>query len=94
MSTPERAEQHIDMIIEYVKKHTLSIGILLTIVGILLIIFFMLITAGEGYYWYEWQKEIVREWAFLGAPLFLIGALSLVIGVALLYSASKSIVIE
>jgi len=51
-------------------------------------------SAGEAYYWYEWQKEIVREWTFLASSLFLIGFLSLIMGVALLYSASKSIVIE
>jgi len=78
----------------YIKKHPRFPGILFTVIGILFIIFWIFMSAGEAYYWYEWQKEIVREWTFLASSLFLIGFLSLIMGVALLYSASKSIVIE
>ena len=70
-----------------VKKHPRFPGILFTVVGILFLILWMFMSAGEGSYWYEWQKQIIRELTFFAAPLFLVGILSLVMGVALLYSA-------
>jgi len=72
------------------KKHPLFPGILFTAFGIFIIIFWMFMSAGEAAYWYEWQKEIVRGWVFFAAPLFLMGFLSLIMGVALLYSANKT----
>ena len=89
----EQAEEHIDRMIDYVKKHMLSLGILLTTIGGAYQFFIMLYWGGwsEASYWYEWQKEIVRHWGFLACPLFFISLFSLITGIALLYRASKSL---
>jgi len=101
--TVEEAEESLDRFIEYtnrridyVNKHTLSIGIPLTIIGISLLAPLYII-GSEGCYWYEWQKEIARNFPPFRTPLLLIGIPFLIIGLVLiglyirrhLYSAGK-----
>ena len=74
-----------------VKKHPRFPGIIFMIIGIFFMAFWMFMSAGEAAYWHEWQKQIVREGMFFAAPIFLIGTLSLIMGVALLYLANKSV---
>ena len=69
---------------KYITKHMLSTGIILTATGVTSSVLGILVAAGEGAYWYEWQKEITRHWAFLSTPLFVIGLYSLIFGIPLL----------
>jgi hypothetical protein len=78
----------------YIEKHPRLPGLLFMTVGIFFLTLWMFMSAGEAAYWYEWQKQIVRELMFFAAPLFLTGFLSLIMGVALLYSAEKTLVVK
>ena len=74
---------------KYITKHMLSTGIVLTTLGVASPIIGILVAAGEGAYWFEWQKEITRHWAFLSTPLIIIGFYSLILGIPLLYIENK-----
>lgn len=83
-----KIEEHTDRLINYIKKHQLSIGILLTTFGFT----YQVIGAWplwDKLYPWEWQTEIAKHWGFLVWPLFILSLYSLIIGSVLLYIDSK-----
>ena len=80
----DRFVENVNRRIDYVNRHALSIGLALTIIGICILVLGSVYLRGEGAYWYEWQKEITRNYEFLGPTLGLIAFSSLIIGFALI----------
>jgi len=87
--TAEEAEEDLDRLIEYAKKlieyvnkHTLSIGIPLTIIGICLIgLPYFFLRDIKPYWNYETRKWVTgQNFGFIRTPLLLIGFQSLIIG--------------
>jgi hypothetical protein len=69
---------------DFTNKYALTIGLTLTIIGFFVIGISWVYLRGEGSYWYEWQKEITRNFGFLQPPLMLTAFSSLIVGFALI----------
>jgi hypothetical protein len=75
-------------IVEYIKKHQLAIGMLLTTFGFIYQVIGAWPLWDKAYPW-EWQTEIAMRWSFLIWPLSIISLAALTVGIALLYEDSK-----
>jgi hypothetical protein len=72
----------------FIANHSLSIGVVSTIIGLSLLVPTFLI-GSEGLYWFEWQKEIARYFAPFNIHFFLISLPFLMLGVILINRQPK-----